>query len=100
MPELLQLRMGACEIFDEAQRAIDPHAAMLTSIRRDGSQMQVQDIPINISNRHIYSIAIRTAAPKMAPALDDVFGEDFTSGVITSNAATLSQVRLSPGWRQ
>ena len=100
MPELLQLRMAAREIFDEAQRAIDPHAAMLTSIRREGSQMHVQDISIDISNRRIYSVAIGKAAPKMAAALDDAFGEDFTSGVVTSSATTLSQVKLSPNWQQ
>src|SRR5690242_15266717 len=100
MPELLQLRLAAREIVDEVLRAIDPHTAVLTSIRRDGSRIHVRDNSIDIGNRRIYSIAIGKAAPKMAAAIDDVLGECLTSGVITSNSAALSQVKLSPRWQQ
>jgi hydroxypyruvate reductase len=100
MPELSQLRMAAREIFDEALLAIDPHAAALASVRRDGARVNVRDTSIDIGNRRIYSIAVGKAAPKMAAAIDGVLGEALTSGVITSNAATLSQVKLSPRWQQ
>ena len=100
MLNLMQLRLAAHEIFDEALHAIDPHRAVLSSLRRNGLQLNVRDSSIDIGNRRIYSIAMGKAAPRMAAAIDDVLGESLTSGVITSNPAALSQVKLSTRWQQ
>ena len=100
MANLMQLRMAAREIFDETLRAVDPLNAVRSAVRRDGSQLNVRDLSIDVSNRNVYSIAIGKAAAKMAAALDDVLGEKLASGVITSSPALLAQITLSPRWQR
>ncbi len=97
---LIQLRLAVREIFDEALRAVDPFTAVRASVRRNNSQLNVRDIPIDIGRRKIHAIAIGKAAARMAAAVEDFLGEKLTSGVITSSAAALAQIKLSPCWQR
>ena len=58
MPNLMQLRLAAREIFDETLRAVDAGEAVRRALHLEGSRLTVQDAPINLGNRRIYSIAI------------------------------------------
>jgi glycerate 2-kinase len=98
MVNLTQLRIAAREIFEEALRTVDAGKAVHQAIRVEGSRIAIRNITVDIGK--VYSIAIGKAAPKMAAALDDALGERFISGIITSNAATLSQIKLSSRWQQ
>ncbi len=100
MTNLTRLRIAAREIFDEALRAVDAGQAVQQAIRVEGSRMVIGDLTLNVSRREVCSIAIGKAAAPMAAALDDVLGERLTSGVISSSAAPLSQIQLSPRWQQ
>lgn len=86
MPNLTQLRMAAREIFAEALSAVDAGAAVRRAVHLEGSQLKVGDETIEIGIRQIYSIAIGKAAVGMASALDEIFTEKLTAGVISSHA--------------
>lgn len=86
MPNLTQLRLAAREIFAEALRAVDAGAALHRALHLEGSQLKVGDETIDIGIRKIYSIAIGKAAVRMASALDEIFTEKLTAGVISSHA--------------
>src|SRR5438067_12683229 len=90
MPNLMQLRLAAREIFDETLRAVDAGEAVRRALHLEGSRLTVQDAPINLGNRSIYSIAFGKAALPMALALEDVIGEPFIRGLI------VGPVRTSP----
>ncbi|PYS26633.1 MAG: hypothetical protein DMF75_21810 [Acidobacteria bacterium] len=88
MPNLMQLRLAAREIFDETLRAVDAGEAVRRALHLEGSRLTVQDAPINLGNRRIYSIAIGKAALPMALALEDVIGEGFIRGLIVGPVRT------------
>ena len=90
MQELMQLRLAAREIFEETLRAVDTGDAVRHAIHVEGSHLSIGDITREISSRKVYSIAIGKAAARMAAAIDDVMGQTFTSGIITSSSAALS----------
>ena len=100
MYSLMQLRLAAREIFEEALRTVDAGKAVHQAIRIEGSRIAIRNITVDIGRRKIYSIALGKAAARMGAAIDDALGERFTSGVITSNAASLSQIKLSSRWQQ
>ncbi len=88
MPNLMQLRLAAREIFDQTLRAVDAGEAVRRALHLEGSRLTVQDAPINLGNRRIYSIAIGKAALPMALALEDVIGEGFIRGLIVGPVRT------------
>ena len=88
MPNLMQLRLAAREIFDETLRAVDAGEAVRRALHLEGSRLTVQDAPINLGNRRIYSIAIGKAALPMALALEDVIRERFMAGLIIGPVRT------------
>ena len=96
----MQLRLAAREIFEETLRAVDTGDAVRHAIHVEGSHLSIGDITREISSRKVYSIAIGKAAARMAAAIDDVMGQTFTSGIITSSSAALSQVKLSSRWQR
>src|SRR2546430_10348232 len=99
MPELMQLRMAAREIFEETLREVNASDAVYQAIRVEGSRIAVRNLTFDYGPRKVYSIAIGKAAARMAAAIDDVFGERLT-GVITSSASALAQVKLSSRWQR
>src|SRR6266576_5807304 len=98
MANLTQLRIAAREIFDEALRAVDPSAAMRANLRVEGTSLRVGEIPTDIGNRNIYSIALGKAARRMAAGMDQILGDRLGGGVITSNDSGFRATRLSSRW--
>src|SRR5207237_207149 len=98
MANLTQLRIAAREIFDEALRAVDPLAAMRANLRVEGTSLRVGEIPTDIGNRNIYSIALGKAARRMAAGMDEILGDRLGCGVITSNDSGFRATRLSSRW--
>ena len=93
MPNLMQLRLAAREIFDETLRAVDAGEAVRRALHLEGSQLTVEDALIDLGNRRVYSIAIGKAALPMAIALEDVIGERFIAGLIVGPIAGQPQGR-------
>ncbi|HEX7722418.1 MAG TPA: DUF4147 domain-containing protein [Pyrinomonadaceae bacterium] len=98
MMNLLQLRMAAREIFDETLRALDPLAALRAVARMNGSTLRLGEISIDVGNRKIYSIALGKAARRMAAEIDQLLGDRFSGGIITSNDSGFTATRLSSRW--
>lgn len=100
MAELLQLRRAARLIFDEALRAVDAATAVKNAIRIEGSRLSVCEDSFQLSaGSRLCSIAIGKAATAMAVALEDVFGDKFSQGVIAAPAGNAGGRNLSKRWR-
>src|SRR5436853_4427508 len=93
MPNLMQLRLAAREIFDETLLAVDAGEAVRRALHLEGSRLTVQDAHIDLGNRRVCSIAIGKAALPMAIALEDVIGERFIAGLIVGPIAGQPQGR-------
>jgi hydroxypyruvate reductase len=98
MTNLTQLRIAAREIFDETLRAVDPLAALRAVASLNGSTLRIGKISIDVGNRKIYSIAVGKAARRMAAEIDQLLGDKFSGGVITSNDSGFTATRLSSRW--
>jgi hydroxypyruvate reductase len=92
------MRIAAREIFDETLRALDPLAALRAVARLNGSTLRIGEISIDVSHRKIYSIALGKAARRMAAEIDQLLGDRFSGGVITSNDSGFTATRLSSRW--
>jgi glycerate 2-kinase len=98
MANLMQLRMAAREIFDEALRVVDAGSSVRRSVRANQSQLNVLNETFDIGEAGVYSIAIGKAAFPMAVALEDILGERLTSGVIAGPARQQERwIRSVPG---
>src|SRR5215510_8602903 len=91
MPNVLQLRLNAREIFDEALRAVDSAAAVRSAIQCKVSELIVRGEHFDLGDRPIYSIAIGKAASAMAAALDARLGARFSAGVLSGPPLARSQ---------
>lgn len=98
MANLTQLRIAAREIFDETLRALDPLAAVRAVASLNESQLRIGEISIDVGNRKIYSLALGKAARRMAAEIDQLLGDRFSGGVITSNDPGFTATRLSSRW--
>src|SRR5256714_714630 len=98
MTNLTQLRIAAREIFDETLRALDPLAALREVASMNESQLRIGEISIDVGNRKIYSIALGKAARRMAAEIDQLLGDRFSGGVITSNDSGFTATGLSSRW--
>src|SRR6266436_4043290 len=104
MPNLIQLRLAAREIFDETLVAVDAGAAVRRAIRLDGVHLSADATTIDIGNRKIYSVAIGKAAFTMAYALEQTLRDSFTAGLMSGpHVQTPDQMpvwNLNSRWRQ
>lgn len=98
MTNLTQLRIAAREIFDETVGALDPLAALREVAHVNGSTLQIGELSTEVGNRTIYSIAVGKAARRMAAGIDQLLGDRFSNGVITSNDSGFNATRLSSRW--
>jgi glycerate 2-kinase len=96
MSNLTQLRLAAREIFDQALRAVDPAAAVRSTVRLDNSQLTIAETTIELRERNIYSIAIGKAAFAMASALEQVLGDRLTAGIIATGASKTARTAEQP----
>src|SRR2546423_944534 len=62
------------------------------------SQLRIGEISIDVAHRKIYSIALGKAARRMAAEIDQLLGDRFSGGVITSNDSGFTATRLSSRW--
>ncbi|HYO90865.1 MAG TPA: DUF4147 domain-containing protein [Pyrinomonadaceae bacterium] len=98
MPELIELRDAALEIFRAALRSADAGKAVRRAVRLDGSQLLINATNINLAarRRNIYCVAIGKAAHAMAVALEDVLGERLTAGLSAGLPPEMSRDQSAP----
>jgi hydroxypyruvate reductase len=102
VPELLELRDAALEIFRAALRSADAGEAVRRVVRLDGARLNIGQTTINLGTRRrrpVYSIAIGKAAHAMAAALDDVLGERLEAGLLAGLPSKQSRSQSAPAQR-
>ena len=100
MSNLIQLRIAAREIFDEALTAVDAGDAVRKAIGIDREILSVCDQEIDLGNRRIFSIAIGKAAAAMAFALEQQIGESFAAGFMSGPVPQpeVLKIKSMPEW--
>ncbi len=100
MPNLTQLRLAAREIFDEALRAIDPGAAVRNAVRFEAPRVTIFDRVFDLpSEADVFVVAMGKAATSMAVALEDIFDERLTAGVIAAPTRFVGGRELGKCWQ-
>jgi len=88
MPNLLQLRLAARRIFDEALKAVDPYEAVHRAVNLQLDEICICDTSVKLAHdQRVYSIAIGKAAMAMAMALEECLGERLAAGLISTGKA-------------
>jgi hydroxypyruvate reductase len=92
MSDLTELRRAAHEIFGEALRAVDPATTIRQKVRVDGSRVLVGDAAFELGPvLKVFGVAIGKASDRMASEVQNLFGDDFLTGI-------LSGPRRAFGW--
>lgn len=105
MSDLVQLGVAAREIFDGALRAINVTDAVLRTIRKDGSVLDVGQTKLDIRNRKVYAIAIgkaRFPIFELERELGESFAAGFVSGVFPGFGVTgkeIVETKIGTRWR-
>lgn len=77
-----KLRQDAYNIMSEAIAAVDPAACVYRSVKKEGSNLIINDRFYDISQyEKIYVIAFGKAAISMANAMEDILGDSLTDGI-------------------
>ena len=97
MSNLLQLRIAAREMFDEALLAADPENAVRRAIRVQEAQLEIHGEAFGLGAAGVYSIAIGKAALSMAIALENIFGEKLNSGALAGTTKSRLLKEAGPG---
>lgn len=97
MSNLTQLRISGREIFDQALRSVSAGDAVKRTTTLTGSTLKITGFNIELASKKVYAIAIGKAANSMAAALDDIFGDWLSGGVITG--IPTPGVSLPSKWR-
>src|SRR5262245_27656063 len=79
-----ELRSAACDIFQDALRAVDARGAVQRAVRFDRSTLFVFTDEFRLVDRPIYVIAAGKAAVSMSLGLSDVFGSRIERGITSS----------------
>lgn len=80
---LEKLRSDARAIFDAGLKAVDPINAVKNHVKRDGNTLKVQHREYDIgAYENIYVIGMGKAAASMAKAVEDILGDQLTSGIV------------------
>ena len=77
------LREALRQIYTEALRAVDPEAAILRAVTRDGDQLTVVGRHYDLSSfRKVYAVGFGKAAAPMARALERILGARLEAGLV------------------
>jgi len=80
---LEKLKSDARAIFDAGLKAVDPINAVKRQLKRDNNILELQGQKYNLTEyENIYVIGMGKAAASMAQGVEEVIGDEITSGVI------------------
>jgi len=84
MSDLAELRLAAQEIFVEAMRAAEPVTAISEKLRLEGSRLTICDTTFELSPLiNVFGISIGKASERMSYAIENVFGDEFLTGILS-----------------
>jgi hydroxypyruvate reductase len=78
-----KLREYAREIFNSGLNAVDPRQAVLSHVKRDGSNLLVDEQTYDLSavNR-VFVVGAGKAGASMAAAIEEIMGDKITAGIV------------------
>ena len=98
MAGLMELRLAAREIFDEALRAVEPMSAIQEKVHVEGSRLNVCGKAIELSKFvNVSVIAIGKASERMAYAVEKVFGDRYVDGVMSGPGSSSHSASFAGG---
>lgn len=93
-----KMRQAALEIIEYALEQTAPYKAVQSLVRLDGSQMTVGNLKLNLENhQRIFLLGAGKATFPIARALEEIFGDRITDGVVIckhGQVGRLSRSRL------
>ena len=96
-----KLRSDACDIFEEALKSVDPEQAIYNSLKLEGDILDFEGASIDLSNiNRIFIIGGGKAGGLMSKAVETIFGDRITDGIVnvlegTENAVSLRYILLN-----
>jgi glycerate 2-kinase len=99
MANLMNLRLAAGQIFEEALGAVDPGAAVNKAIRVEDASLQLGDVVTD--SKPVYCVAVGKASFAMGSALKQLLGGVLAGGVLVGHGKTVSDTQESlsrDGW--
>jgi hydroxypyruvate reductase len=98
MKTITEMRSDALKIFQSGVRSVEPGYAIKKYCRIEKDYMYVEDRDYELSNfKNIYVIGAGNATAPMAVAIEKLFGEQITDGVVTvkyGHVDKLNKIRL------
>ena len=80
---LEKLRSDARAIFEAGLKAVDPINAVKNHIKRDGNKLRLKAMEYDLGDyENIYVIGMGKAAASMAKAVEDILGDQLTTGIV------------------
>lgn len=80
---LKKLKRDVRTIFDAGLKAVDPEVAVHTHLKKTGDKLQLDNREYDLSSyENIYVIGMGKAAASMAKAIEDILGDELTTGIV------------------
>ncbi|MGB2690913.1 MAG: glycerate kinase [Thermodesulfobacteriota bacterium] len=96
---LKKLRGDARAIFDAGLKAVDPINAVKNHFKRNGNTLKVQHKEYDVAAyENIYVIGMGKAAAAMAKAVEEILGDQLTSGIVNvkyGHTVPLSKIKIN-----
>jgi hydroxypyruvate reductase len=96
---LEKLRSDARAIFNAGLKAVDPINAVKSHVKRDGNTLKVQHKEYDVAAyENIYVIGMGKAAASMAKAVEEILGDQLTSGIVNvkyGHTVPLSKIKIN-----
>ncbi|MEA3434922.1 MAG: glycerate kinase [Thermodesulfobacteriota bacterium] len=93
-----EIRGNAVKIFHKGLQAVEPGSAIKRSCKREGDNLLIGNKKYNLSGiKNIFVTGAGKATAPMAAAIEDILGENITSGIINvkyGHTANLNCIRL------
>jgi len=96
--EIEEMRNNAVKIFQKGLQAVEPGSAIKRSCKRKGENLFIGNRKYNLSKiKSIFVTGAGKATAPMAAAIEDILGENITSGIINvkyGHTTNLNSIRL------
>jgi len=98
LKDIKEMRGNAVKIFHKGLQAVEPGSAIKRSCKREGNNLFLGKRKYNLSGiKNIFVTGAGKATAPMAAAIEDILGENITSGIINvkyGHTANLDSIRL------
>ncbi len=94
-----KLKSDARAIFEAGLKAVDPEVAIHKHLKRSGNKLHLNDKEYDLSGfENIYVIGMGKAAAAMAKAVEEIIGDQLTTGIVNvkyGHIAPLEKIKIN-----